>query len=67
MNNQIEELEKINMDLNSKNHLNQIKEYINEKGEAISLDDISKINNELIKMVEILDKKRKIKKNFRKL
>ena len=64
MNNQIEELEKINLDLNSKNHLNQIKKYISEKGDSINLDDISKINSELIKMIEIIDKKEKLKKTL---
>ena len=57
--NQFEELEQIKMDYNSYNHLNQIKKYINDKGENITLDDISKINNELIKMIEIIDKKEK--------
>ena len=45
MNEQIEELEKLNLDYNSLNHLNQIKKYIIEKGENINLDDISKINS----------------------
>ena len=46
---QFEELEQIKMDYNSYNHLNQIKKYINDKGGNINFDDISKINNELIK------------------
>ena len=62
--NQIEELEQIKMDYNSYNHLNQIKKYINDKGENITLDDISKINNELIKMIEIIDKKEKLKQTL---
>ena len=62
--NQIEELEQIKMDYNSYNHLNQIKKYINEKGENINLDDIRKINNELIKMIEIIDKKEKLKQTL---
>ena len=57
--NQFEELEQIKMDYNSYNHLNQIKKYINDKGGNINFDDISKINNELIKMIEIIDKKEK--------
>jgi len=64
MNNQIEELERINLDFNSKNHLNQIKKYINEKGDNINLDDISKINTELIKMIEIIEKKEKLKQTL---
>ena len=64
MNNQIEELEKINLDMNSQNHLNQIKKYIYEKGENINLDDISKINSELIKMIEIIEKKEKLKQTL---
>ena len=64
MNNQIEEFEKINLDFNSKNHLEQIKQYINEKGENINLDDINKINNELIKMIEIINKKEKLKQTL---
>ena len=62
--NQIEELEQIKMDYNSYNHLNQIKKYINDKGENITLDDISKINNELIKMIEIIEKKEKLKQTL---
>ena len=64
MNSQIEELEKLNLDFNSLNHLNQIKRYINEKGENINLDDISKINGELIKMIEIIEKKEKLKQTL---
>ena len=64
MNNQIGELEKINLDFNSKNHLNQIKKYIDEKGDNINLDDISKINSELIKMIEIIEKKEKLKQTL---
>ena len=64
MNNQIEELEKINLDMNSRTHLNQIKKYIYEKGENINLDDISKINSELIKMIEIIEKKEKLKQTL---
>ena len=52
------------MDYNSYNHLNQIKKYINDKGENITLDDISKINNELIKMIEIIDRKEKLKQSL---
>ena len=52
------------MDYNSLNHLNQIKKYIIEKGENINLDDISKINGELIKMIEIIEKKEKLKQTL---
>ena len=61
---QFEELEQIKMDYNSYNHLNQIKKYINDKGGNINFDDISKINNELIKMIEIIDKKEKLKQTL---
>ena len=64
MNNQIDELEKLNLDINSQNHLNQIKKYIYEKGENINLDHISKINSELIKMIEIIEKKEKLKQTL---
>ena len=53
----IEEIEKIKMDFNSFEHLNQIKKYINDKGENINLDDIFKINEELDTMIQIMNKK----------
>ena len=58
---QIEELEQIKMDYNSYNHLNQIKKYINDKGDSITLDDISKIN--LVKNIIF----QKTKKYFHRL
>ena len=62
--NQIEELEHIQLDINSINHLNQIKKYINDKSDNLSYDDICKINAELIKMIEIINKKEKLKKTL---
>ena len=62
--NKIEELEQIKMDYNSFNHLSQIKQYIQNKGDNITLEDISKINNELIRMIEILGEKEKLKQKL---
>ena len=58
----IEEIEEMKMDYNSYSHLNQIKSYINKKGENILIEDINRVNGEIDKMIEILNEKEKLKK-----
>ena len=60
--NHIEELEQMNLDGNSNKHLIQIKNSINAKNENLSLDDILKINGELIRMIEYSKRKENLKK-----
>ena len=62
--NRIEEIETIKMNNNSLEHLNQIKNYINEKGIYITFDDIDKINVELDKLMKIIYKKENLKKEL---
>ena len=58
----IDEIEQMKMDYNSYSHLNQIKEYINKKGDNILIEDIKRINGEIDKMIEILNEKEKLNK-----
>ena len=58
----IDEIEQMKMDYNSYSHLNQIKEYINKKGDNILIGDIKRINGEIDKMIEILNEKEKLNK-----
>ena len=58
----IDEIEQMKMDYNSYSHLNQIKEYINKKGENLLIEDIKRVNGEIDKMIEILNEKEKLKK-----
>jgi hypothetical protein len=60
--NKIDEIEQMKMDYNTYSHLNQVKNYINNKGENITIDDIKRINGEIAKMIEILNEKEKLKK-----
>ncbi len=46
------------MNNNSLEHLNQIKNFINEKGIYITFDDREKINLELYKLMKIISKKK---------
>ncbi len=62
--NRIEEIETIKMNNNSLEHLNQIKNFINEKGIYITFDDIDKINLELDKLIKIISKKENLKKEL---
>ena len=62
--NRIEEIETIKMNNNSLEHLNQIKNFINEKGIYITFDDIDKINVELDKLMKIISKKENLKKEL---
>ena len=62
--NRIEEIETIKMNNNSLEHLNQIKNFINEKGIYITFDDIDKINLELDKLMKIISKKENLKKEL---
>ena len=57
----IDEIEQMKMDYNSYNHLNQIKDYINNKGEYITIEDINRVNGEIDIMIEILNEKEKLK------
>ena len=58
----IDEIEEMKMDYNSYSHLNQIKSYINKKGENILIEDINRVKGEIDKMIEILNEKEKLKK-----
>ena len=58
----IGKIEQMKIDYNSYNHLNQIKKYINSKGNNISIEDINKVNDEIDKMIEILNEKVKLRK-----
>ena len=60
--NKIDEIELMKMDYNSYSHLNQIKNYINNKGDNILIEDINRVNEEIDKMIEILNEKEKLKK-----
>jgi hypothetical protein len=62
--NRIEEIETIKLNKNSIEHLNQIKQFINEKNVYITLEDINKINQELDKLMKIIYKKENLKKEL---
>ena len=62
----INQLGKMKMDENSSEHLNQVKNYIHEKGENLMVDEILSLQNELDKIAEIINKKEKLKKNLEK-
>ena len=53
------------MNNNSLEHLNQITNFINEKGIYITFDDREKINLELDKLMKIISKKENLKKIWR--
>ena len=54
------------IDENSSEHLNQVKNYINENGENLMVDEILSLQSELDKITEIINKKEKLKKNLEK-
>lgn len=60
----IKQMEKMKMDYSSYEHLNNIKKFINDKGENITFDDIDKVNKNIDKLYEILNKKELLKKNL---
>ena len=62
----MKKLEKMPIDGDSLEFLNQIKNYIEEKGGNIMIDDIISLQNEIDKIIEILIKKEEIKKIFEK-
>ena len=62
--NKIEEMENMNLDENSYNHLNQIKIFLNDRGENITLEEITKVDSEIDKMIEIINKKEKLKQTL---
>ena len=60
----INNLEKMSVDENSIEHLNQIKNHVNEKGKNIKIDEIISLQKEIDKLTEIIIKKEKLKKNL---
>ena len=62
----VNELEKMKIDDNLIEHLNQIKNYINEKGENLMIDEIFSLQKETHKIIEIINKKDKLKTNLEK-
>lgn len=62
----LSKIEKMKIDENSSENINQIKNYINEKGLNLKNNDISSLQNELDKMTEIINKKQKLKENLEK-
>ena len=60
----INNLEKMSVDENSIEHLNQIKKHVNEKGKNIKIDEIISLQKEIDKLTEIIIKKEKLKKNL---
>ena len=62
----IEKLEKMKLDENSSEHLNHIKNYIKEKDINLSNDEIFSLEKEIEKIVEIINKKEKLKQNLEK-
>ena len=62
----VNELEKMKIDDNLFEHLNQIKNYINEKGENLMSDEILSLQKETNKIIEIINKKEKLKTNLEK-
>ena len=60
----ISELEQIEMDNKSINHLNEMKKFMQDKGENITLEEIYSLTNEINQMIEILSKKEKLKKSL---
>ena len=62
----INKLEKMKIDENSFEHLNQIKNYINEKSENLMINEIFSLQKETDKIIEIMNKKEKLKKNLEK-
>ena len=57
----IDEFEQMKMDYNSYNHLNQIKDYIKNKGEYLTIEDMNRVNGEIDIMIEILNEREKLK------
>ena len=62
----IEKLEKMKLDENSSEYLNHIKNYIKEKDVNLSNDEIFSLEKEIEKIVEIINKKEKLKQNLEK-
>ena len=62
----IEKLEQMKMEKNIYEHLNQIKNYIHEKDINLNIDEILSLGYELDKMMEIINKKEKLKQNLEK-
>ena len=60
----INKLEQIKIDENSYEHLNQIKKYIIEKGDNITIEELIKLENEIEKVIELNIKKEKLKNNL---
>ena len=62
----VNKLGKMNIDDNSLEHLNQIKNYINEKGENLMINEILSLQKETDKIIELIHQKEKLKKNLEK-
>ena len=57
-------LENKKIDQKTFEHLNQIKKYIIEKGDNITIEELIKLENEIEKVIELNIKKEKLKKNL---
>ena len=62
----LNKLEQMKIDENSYENLNQIKNYINEKGKNFSVDEIISLQKEIEKIAGIISKKEKLKQNLEK-
>ena len=57
-------LENKKIDQKTFEHLNQIKKYIIEKGDNITIEELIKLENEIEKVIELNIKKEKLKNNL---
>ena len=62
----LNKLEQMKIDENSYENLNQIKNYINEKGKNFSVEEIISLQKEIEKIAGIISKKEKLKQNLEK-
>ena len=62
----INKLEQMKIDENSLEHLNQIKNYVKEKGLNLKNEEIISLKNEIENIIEIINKKEKLKQNLEK-
>ena len=60
----IKNLENKKIDQNTFEHLNQIKNYVINKGENLMNEEINKLQNEIERMIELNIKKEKLKNNL---
>ena len=60
----ISQLEQIEMDSKSINHLDEIKKFMNDRGENLTLEEIYSLTNKINQMIQILTKKEELKKSL---